>query len=145
MPGIVVGMDESAHARQALDWAMREAGLRQTALAVLTVIPAMASPWTGNPLSVPNADHAIEQARRAVEEAVAKSASDLTGSKPPSVTVNVFTGFPSQALVDASREADLVVVGSRGTGGFGSLMLGSVSSQVAHHGGCPVVIVHSDK
>jgi nucleotide-binding universal stress UspA family protein len=96
-------------------------------------------------LSVPNADHAIEQARRAVEEAVAKSASDLTGPKPPSVTVNVFTGFPSQALIDASADADLIVVGSRGTGGFRSLLLGSVSSQVAHHGGCPVVIVHTGK
>jgi nucleotide-binding universal stress UspA family protein len=133
------------HARKALDWAMREAGLRQSALDVLTVIPAMASPWTGNPLSVPNADHAIEEARRAVEEAVAKSTGELTGPKPESVTVKVFTGFPSQALVDASGDADLVVVGSRGTGGFGSLMLGSVSSQVAHHAGCPVVIVPSGK
>lgn len=144
MSGIVVGVDESAHARKALDWAVREAGLRQSTLTVLTVIPTMASQWTGEPLSVANADHAIEQARQAVEEAIAKSASDLTGPKPPSVMVNVFIGFPSQALVDASREADLVVVGSRGTGGFKSLVLGSVSSQVAHHGGCPVVIVHSD-
>jgi nucleotide-binding universal stress UspA family protein len=145
MSGIVVGVDESAHARKALDWAVREAGLRQSPLTVLTVIPTMKSQWTGDPLSVPNADHAIEQARRAVEEAVAKSASDLTGPKPPSVTVNVFTGFPSQALIDASADADLIVVGSRGTGGFRSLLLGSVSSQVAHHGGCPVVIVHTGK
>jgi nucleotide-binding universal stress UspA family protein len=145
MSGIIVGVDQSVHGRKALDWAMREAGLRQSALGVLTVIPAMASPWTGNPLSVPNADHEIEEARRAVEEAVAKSTSELTGPKPPSVTVKVFTGFPSQALVDASGEAELVVVGSRGTGGFSSLMLGSVSSQVAHHAGCPVVIVPSDK
>jgi nucleotide-binding universal stress UspA family protein len=143
MSGIIMGVDESAHARKALAWAMREAGLRQSPLGVLTVIPAMASPWTGNPLSVPNAGHLIEEARRAVEEAIAKLTSELTEPKFPSVTVNVSAGFPSQALVDASREAELVVIGSRGTGGFGSLMLGSVSSQVAHHAGCPVVIVPS--
>ena len=94
MPGIVVGVDESAHARRALDWAMREAELRQVALTVVTVIPAMASPWTGNALTVPDADEAVRHARQAVEEAVAKSAGDLAGLKLAMVSVNVFTGFP---------------------------------------------------
>ena len=141
MPGIVVGMDNSAHAHQALDWAMREAGMRQAALTVMSVIPAMASPWTGNPLSVPDAGEAIPHATQAVEEAIAKSASNLTGPRPLSVSVKVFTGFPAQALVDAARDADLVVVGSRGTGGFTTALIGSVSNQVAHHAACPVVIV----
>jgi nucleotide-binding universal stress UspA family protein len=145
MAGIVVGIDESAHARKALDWAMREAGLRNTALTVMTVISALASPWTGRPLTVPNADEAVTHTREAVEELVAKSAGDLTGPKPPSVTVNVFTGFPVQALVDASNDAELIVVGSRGTGGFSKALLGSVSNQIAHHAGCPVVIVHTGK
>ncbi len=145
MPGIVVGVDESAHGRQALEWAMREAGLRNAGLTVITVISAVASPWTGRPLTVPNADEAVTGAREAVEELVSKSASDLDGPKPSSVTVNVFTGFPVQALVDASNDAELIVVGSRGTGGFSKALLGSVSSQVAHHAGCPVVIVHTGK
>lgn len=141
MPGIVVGVDESHHAHQALEWAMREAGMRQAALTVLSVIPAMASPWTGNPLSVPDADEAIQHAKQAVEEMAAKSASSITGPEPPSVAVKVFTGFPAQALVDASGDAELVVVGSRGAGGFATALLGSVSNQVAHHAACPVVIV----
>lgn len=145
MPGIVVGVDDSVHAQKALDWAMREAGLRQAGLTVLTVIPAMASPWTGNPLSVPSADEAISHARQAVDEAVAKSASGITGPQPPSVSVKVFTGFPAQALVDASHDADLVVVGSRGSGGFATLLVGSVSNQVAHHAICPVAIVPSER
>ncbi len=145
MPGIVVGVDESAHGRQALEWAMREAGLRNAGLTVITVISAVASPWTGRPLTVPNADEAVTGAREAVEELVSKSASDLDGPKPSSVTVNVFTGVPVQALVDASNDAELIVVGSRGTGGFSKALLGSVSSQVAHHAGCPVVIVHTGK
>jgi nucleotide-binding universal stress UspA family protein len=145
MSGIVVGVDASAHARKALDWAMGEAGLRQAHVAVITVIPAMASPWTKGPLSVPNADEAIAHARKAVEEAIAKSTADLAGPKPASVSLDVLTGFPAQALIDTSRDADLVVVGSRGTGGFATLMLGSVASQVAHHAACPVVIVHTGK
>ncbi len=50
-------------------------------------------------------------------------------------------GFPSEVLIEASRDADMVVLGSRGTGGFGVLVMGSVTSQVAHHAACPVLIV----
>jgi nucleotide-binding universal stress UspA family protein len=145
MPGIVVGIDNSAHAHQALDWAMREAGMRQTALTVMSVIPAMASPWTGNPLTVPDVDEAVQEAMQAIEEAVAKSAASVTGPQPPSVSVKVFAGFPAQALVDASRDAELAVVGSRGSGGFATALIGSVSNQVAHHAVCPVVIVPSGR
>jgi nucleotide-binding universal stress UspA family protein len=120
---------------------MREAALREADLLVISVVPAMASPWTGNPLSVPDADNAVAHARQAAEEAVAKSAGQLGDRQPASVTVKAFTGFPAQALVDASRDADLLVVGSRGAGGFGELLLGSVGSQAAHHSICPVVIV----
>jgi nucleotide-binding universal stress UspA family protein len=145
MPGIVVGMDGSLHARHALDWAMREAAMRHVALTVLAVNPAMASPWTGNPLAVPNDEQTERQVRGAAQEAIAKSASELGEAQPASVTVAAFAGFPAQALIDASKSADLIVIGSRGTGGFATLRLGSISSQVVHHAACPVVIVPSDR
>jgi nucleotide-binding universal stress UspA family protein len=72
---------------------------------------------------------------------VAKSTSDTGSLQPASVTVKAFEGAPAQALIDASRDADLVVVGARGSGGFAALMLGSVSTQVAHHSACPVAII----
>jgi nucleotide-binding universal stress UspA family protein len=56
-----------------------------------------------------------------------------------------FSGFPAKALIDESEKADLIVVGSRGGGGFGALFLGSVSSQVVHHAKCPVVVVPPSK
>jgi nucleotide-binding universal stress UspA family protein len=145
MPGIVVGMDGSLHARHALDWAMREAAMRHVALTVMAVNPAMASPWTGNPLKVPNDAQTELQVRGAAQDAIAKSASELGEAQPASVTVAAFSGFPAQALIEASRSADLIVLGSRGTGGFETLRLGSISNQVVHHAACPVVIVPSDR
>ena len=64
-----------------------------------------------------------------------------TGQTVPDVNVRVVTGDPAEELVKASRDADLLVVGSRGSGGFISLLMGSVSSQVSHHAACPVVII----
>ena len=59
------------------------------------------------------------------------------GETVPEVTVSVTEGDPAEELVKASRDADLLVVGSRGSGGFARLLMGSVSSQVTHHAACP--------
>lgn len=145
MSGIVVGMDESVHSHRALDWAMREAALRRTDLTVFTVIPAMASPWSSRPLTVPDEREVIERARKAVDEAIAKSAGELGTDQPTGVHVQVFSGYPAQVLTEASKQADLVVLGSRGASGFATFLLGSVSNQVAHHASCPVVIVPAER
>ncbi len=141
MPGIVVGIDESVHSRRALDWAVREAALRRTDLTVFTVIPAMASPWSSRQLTVPDEPELLQRARQAVDEAVAKSLGEVGAARPTQVNVQVFSGYPAQVLTEASKQADLVVLGSHGSGGFATFLLGSVSNQVAHHASCPVVIV----
>jgi len=68
---------------------------------------------------------------------------ELGDATPASVSVRAVNGIIAEELLKASQDADLLVVGSRGAGGFSSLVLGSVSSQVVSHAQCPVVVVHS--
>ncbi len=107
----------------------------------MTVHPvARSSPWTGNPIVYPEDAPEVEANRKAAEAAVNTAATKL-GTKPPSVTVRSVNGVPAQELINASADADLVVVSSRGGGGFPGLKMGSVSSQVASHAECPVVVI----
>jgi nucleotide-binding universal stress UspA family protein len=78
-------------------------------------------------------------------DAVATAAAKLGSSRPESVTVAAVSGFPAKTLIQAARDSDMLVVGSRGGGGFASLVLGSVSNQVVHHASCPVVVVPAGK
>jgi nucleotide-binding universal stress UspA family protein len=145
MSRIVVGVDGSANARYALDWAMREAAIRHAPLTVLTVHEVAASFWTGNPVTVP-ADHALlEDARNAATTLADKAASELGQTESASVTIKAVNGFAADVLISASRNADLLVVGASG-GAQGSGMahhmpLGSISNKVLHHARCPVVVV----
>lgn len=141
MPGIVVGVDGSPNSETALAWAMSEAALKRLPLTVLAVHQAVVSHATGNPVSYPDDLPEVREASEAAEAAVEKVGAGLTGARPTSVTVRAASGIPAEALINASHDADLLVVGSRGGGGFARLMLGSVSSQVVHHATCPVVVV----
>jgi nucleotide-binding universal stress UspA family protein len=144
MSGIIVGFDRSSHAQVALEWAMREASIHDEPLTVLTVEQIAATGFQGM-LVFPADDTFLIDARISAREAVAKAAAQLGGRVPPSVAVRAIFGMPAAALIEASKDADLLVVGSRGVGSFTRLMLGSVSSQVAHHACCPVAVVPADQ
>ena len=143
MPGIIVGIDGSSHSQVALDWAMREAKLRREPLSVLTVVHLSAAGWHGM-VVFPSSQEVVAQAREAARETAAKAAARLGDAAPPA-KVQAVVGQPAEVLIDASRDADLLVLGSRGTGGFARLTMGSVSSQVSQHAHCPVVIVPADR
>ena len=117
MSGITVGIDGSDHSIYALDWALREAAARHTSVTVLAVDSVPISPWTGQPV-VDRTRAILDDVRQAAEEITAKATSQLGDAKPTSVSVRAVSGFPTTELIDASRDADLVVVGSRGAGGF---------------------------
>lgn len=144
MPGIVVGVDGSEHSRHALSWAMREAAQHRLPLTVITVRRTKVHPATEIYWPRPGYPDGTsldeEGARKAVRKMVDEAAAE-TGEPVPDVTVTVTTGNPAEELVRASRDADMLVVGSHGSGGFATLLLGSVSSQVVHHAAGPVVVV----
>jgi nucleotide-binding universal stress UspA family protein len=143
MPGIVVGVDGSDSSQQALEWAIKHAALEHVPLTVLAVHEVAASAWTGSPIVYPEDRPDEEKARQAAQEEVNKIISQLGGTKPESVTVRGVSGSPANLLIDASSDADMVVVGSRGAGGFPLLRLGSVTSKVVSHAECPVVVVRA--
>jgi nucleotide-binding universal stress UspA family protein len=144
MPGIIVGIDGSAHSHHALEWAVNEAAVRHAPLIVLTVNQAFAGYW-GDPLAYSGDSDLTKRARDAAQEET-DSVLEKTdeGSRPPSVTVRAVTGLPAEELLTAASGADMIVVGSRGAGGFKRLLLGSVSTQVTHHADCPVVVIPAD-
>ena len=141
MPGIVVGVDGSPNSERALDWAMRQAAAVHAPLTVITVHEVPKSYWGGIPVIGPADGPLLEKMRHAAEEMAQKAASRLGGARPASVIVHAVNGFVVKELVDASQDADLVVVGVRSSSGFARLLIGSLSNEVVEHSACPVVIV----
>ncbi len=140
MSGIYVGIDGSSHSQLALEWAMREAVIRREPLTVIAVHEVPTSGW-GGMIVYPQDSKLREESRKAAQEAVDKAAAQLGGAAPSSVTVQASIGLPAAQLIEESKNADLLVIGSRGAGGFTRLIVGSTSAQVSQHAHCPVVIV----
>jgi nucleotide-binding universal stress UspA family protein len=145
MPGITVGVDGSDNSYRALEWAMKEGGLRHEPVTVLAVNNVAREPWTGHPEVMAEDTAVVDHARSWAEEAVAKVAGQLGDAKPTSTNVQAMSGFAAEELIKASHDSDLVVVSARGSGGFARLAIGGVSSKVIHHAACPVVVVPAGK
>jgi len=145
MSGITVGLDGSAHSERTLAWAIEEAAARQAPLTVLAVHQVASNHWTGHPVIYPGDQPELEKMRLAVQELTHKAVDQAGKPGPASVTVRAVSGLPAVELINASRDCDLIVVGSRGGGGFAKLMLGSVSSQVVQHAHCPVAVISGDR
>lgn len=141
METIVVGVDGSACARAALRFALHEARIRGARLRAVSVwhvpLGAYGAGFAPTPESL--VDDCEEAARDVLEQAL-EEIGDSGGIEVEQV---VREGHPAHVLVEEARQAELLVVGSRGLGGFRELLLGSVSQQCAHHARCPVVIVRA--
>jgi len=138
-PRIVVGVDGSAVSVAALSWALDEAERRH---ASVEAVHAWRYPYMGDLpgmslVALPLEE--VERAARAVLDGAIEDAGAAGGKVP--IEASIVQGDASRVLLDASKGADLLVVGSRGLGGFSGLLLGSVSQQCAHHASCPLVIV----
>ena len=144
MPGILVGVDGSGHSKRALEWAAKEAALRNTSLTVLTVQQAVASYWGGN-LRYEGDAALVQKAGEAAKAETEEVLAGLGDAKPTSVQVTAVEGLPAEQILNAGADADMIVLASRGGGGFARMLLGSVSSQVAEHAEVPVLILPAQK
>jgi nucleotide-binding universal stress UspA family protein len=145
MSGILVGIDGSDHSRRALEWAAREAAMRHTPLTVLTVYQPVVGYWAAPVPYMPDPDLAGQTAETAEQETEATLDKLGPESRPASVSVRAVAGLPAEEIMLAAADADMIVVGSRGSGGFKRLLMGSVSTQVVHHAHCPVVVIPSEE
>ena len=139
MEKIVVGIDGSGPAQAALEWAVAEAMVRGAGLVVVhawqqpaTVLMSPYAPLLADPATL------AETACKTLADSLAMV--DLTGLAGEA-DLRIVQGPAAPALIGAAKDATLLVVGSRGRGGFAGLLLGSVSQQVAHESTVPVVII----
>lgn len=139
-PRIVAGADGSSSAQAALHWAFRQARLTGAVLeAVLAWEVPIALGRFGTARDVPREDTEFRQAAEQVLAEAVAGVADAAGGVE--VRPQALEGNAAAVLLAAARGADLLVVGSRGHGGFAGALLGSVSLQCVQHAPCPVVVV----
>ena len=97
--------------------------------------------WSGRGVPYPVDNELVVRTKASAQELTDKVLAGIGSARPDGVTVDAVNGIPADVLLRASEDADMIVLGARGGGGFARLHLGSVSDQVAHHAHCPVVII----
>jgi nucleotide-binding universal stress UspA family protein len=140
-PRVVVGVDGSESSKHALRWA---AYLAKTSNAQLDVIATwqISSGW-GSAYSTVPTDWNPQQD---LEKSTSETIDEVFGStRPENLRVQVRQGYAVTVLLDESKDALMLVVGSRGHGGFTGLLLGSVSAALAEHASCPVLVAHGEQ
>lgn len=140
---IVVGVDGSPPSRHALRWAQFIATASGSTLEVVAAWqPYSGYVWMGGGWASPPATWDPAQD---VEKSLIDTVDEVFGTeRPAGLSITVWEGNPAQVLLEASAGARMLVVGSRGHGGFAGLLLGSVSAACAEHATCPVLVLHGD-
>jgi nucleotide-binding universal stress UspA family protein len=139
MSGILVGMDGSENSQRALEWAAKEAAFRNTSLTVLAVHQAVHG-WTGT-LRFGDDEAQVQKIAEAAKAETDKVLAGLGDSRPEAVTVRAVHGYPAEELLNAGADADMIVLGTSGVGGWSAQLIGSVATKVVHHATAPVLIV----
>jgi nucleotide-binding universal stress UspA family protein len=140
---IVVGVDGSDSSREALRWAYDEAAHHSASITAISCWHPPALPMTPPYGSVPPEGY-VSQPKQNALDLLERFVADLDVREPAvDVRTAVEEGNPAEVLIERSRETDLMVVGSRGHGGFRGMLLGSVSQHLVAHADCPVVVVRN--
>jgi nucleotide-binding universal stress UspA family protein len=146
--GVVVGVDGSPSSRVAVEWAARAAAMRHVPLTVVHVVPplsvaASALAWPVGRVPQEVLETQENDGRRVIADAIKVAEDCATGGNRPEIDSEMLFGRCVPALVDLSKDAQLMVVGCRGRTGQHRL-LGSVSTGLIHHAHCPVAVIHDE-
>lgn len=136
---IVVGVDDSPSSQAALEWAAKDAMLRMAPLVIVYAATLTTGTWAIAPVPTGLIDFQKQVGRDILDDAV-KIAKELTADSIP-ISTEFIIATPTAALVERSKTADLVVVGTRGRGAFARAFLGSVGTGLVHHGHGPVAVI----
>ena len=129
---VLVGVDGSENSAPALEWAARQAAATGARLEICTAY---------EPGYVFTTSEEVDESMRRIVEQAARHAAEIAPGVETACTIH--QASPAASLIEMSRGAGLLVIGSRGLGGFAGLLLGSVSQQCSMHAHCPVAIVRS--
>ncbi len=142
--GIVVGIDDSPAARTAVQWAAREAELRNVPLTLVHAVSPEVSTWLRTPLPAGVMRWQQDHGRRLVDGALKVVEEATQRGGPAGVHTEILASGAVRTLIDLSKEAEMVVAGAQGSGRWPGRLLGSVSSALLRHAHCPVAIIHDE-
>jgi nucleotide-binding universal stress UspA family protein len=142
--GVLVCVDGSAASDAAVAWATREAIMRHMPITLMHAVPPVIVGWPVGQLYVAMPEWQIENGQHIVDQARKTLSASLGKSEPPETHTEIVYSSVLPALIDASKDAWMIVAGTQGLGALGRLLLGSVTTALIHHAHCPVAVIHSD-
>jgi nucleotide-binding universal stress UspA family protein len=141
---ILVGVDGSPAANYAVDWAARDAAMRNVRLTLVHTVQPIGPTLPPLPAPTAFARWQVERGQTILDEAVEIARRSTPDGQPANVESELLFSPVIPSLVDLSKEAQMVVVGSRGRGPFARSLFGSVSSSLIRHAHCPVAVIHDE-
>ena len=142
--GVLVSVDGSPASDAAVAWGAREAMMRKLPLTLMHAVAPVVVGWPVGQLYDEMPEWQRDDARHVIDQARKTLSAALAGAQPPETrTETVYSGVVP-ALIEASKDAWMIVAGSQGLGAMGRLLLGSVTTGLLHYAHCPVAVIHSD-
>jgi nucleotide-binding universal stress UspA family protein len=142
--GILVCIDGSAASDAAVAWATREAVTRDVPFTLMHAVPPIVVGWPVGQLYAKMPEWQKDSGQHVVDQARKTLSANLGESEPPEIHTETVYSNAVPALIDASKDAWMLVAGSQGLGALGRLLVGSVTTALIHHAHCPVAVIHSD-
>jgi nucleotide-binding universal stress UspA family protein len=142
--GILVGVDGSPAANYAVDWAARDAAMRNVPLTIVHAVRPIGVTLPQAPMATAFARWQVENAQKYIDDAVEIARRSIPDGSPAKIDSAVLFSPIVASLVDLSKDAEMVVVGSRGRSALARTVLGSVCSGLIHHAHCPVAVIHDE-